>query len=222
MIPIFDFDYCTKEELYHAVDEVRETLNVKFKNGHIDLKNLRKSIDYVKVGFIDLPSKRIRGAASPKEGLILLNSNREPLERNFDFIHELFHLIFHRYKEDMRIFPCIDGDLLINTDKIYEWQANESAAELLIPYKIFIPEFITAFHDCTSIYEYEIIVKKFACKYRVTLPVMEYRIASLCYELYQYEHGKGIDEIEILSKRKQIERRIHLISYRDRFIESNT
>lgn len=222
MIPIFDFDYCTKEDLYRAVDEVRRILNVQSDFNRVDIRNLIASLDWLDVEFMDLPSKRIRGATNPKNGFIILNSNRNHLEQRFDFAHEFFHVILHRYKDDALFFSCLEDELHINNDKIYEWQANEAAAELLIPYKKFVPEFIDFFELCSDIYQYEIAIGYFADTYEVSRSVIEYRIESLSYEIYQYECGKNINEIEILSKTKQIQRGIKVPSYHNRFNPDGT
>lgn len=62
----------------------------------------------------------------------------------FDLTHEMMHFLLHPENRKYYI-----SSSLCDIDN-FEWQANEGAAELLVPYKHFIPLFTKNIKHCTS------------------------------------------------------------------------
>jgi hypothetical protein len=113
------------------------------------------------------------------------------------------HLTFHR-KLDRTLFSFENASSQQNP--FYEWQANEGAAELLVPYKDFIPKYIEVAKRVRRVPTYKSDINdELAPIYGVTDYVINNRIKNLQYEIYQYKNGVPLDELVILSKRKQEE-----------------
>lgn len=212
---ILNPNFCTKKDLYLAIDAVRSERGIPNNKNNPSFYNDCANYDDIKLLTCDLQDRELRGFSVVSKNAIVLNSLRTETERNFDCAHEFAHLSFHK-NVNHKTFKCHDYN---NPDinPYLEWQANETAAELLIPYRKFIPEFIDDFRKCSDFCEYWNLVDCYAYEYEVSRLVMEYRIESLRYELHQYECGKCINEIEFLSKRKREERGLMIQSYHDRF-----
>lgn len=129
---------------------------------------------------------------------MVLNSNRTPTELNFDCGHEIIHLTKHRGINGGQ-FNCFDSQ----KNSFYEWEANEGSAELLVPYKVFIPMYI----------ELSLKYRKDISQYKTTKILSEYfnvsefvisnRIHNLQYEIYQYFIKKcSLDNLDIYSNRQ--------------------
>ena len=69
---------------------------------------------------------------------IVLNTNQSGLEQNFDCAHELVRLFKHRNIQTY--FKCFTK-VKPRQNTFIEWQANEGAAQFLVPYQDFIPPF---------------------------------------------------------------------------------
>ena len=71
---------------------------------------------------------------------IALNSNRSVTMQNFDCCNELIHYFCHDIKECQCVCAEVGSETSpITQNPFLEWQANEGAAELLVPYQMFIP-----------------------------------------------------------------------------------
>ena len=127
----------------------------------------------------------------PEETAIALNARRSLAGRNFDCMHELIHYWFH----DQPAYQCIEG---VNTS--IEWQANEGAAQFLVPYQNFIPNYC-AIIDGLSIISIKTIQSKIdarlAMHYGVGERVIEYRRKTLMPEIEQYIKGTPMEKIKI-------------------------
>lgn len=121
---------------------------------------------------------------------ILINSNKSPLEQRFDLAHELIHFWFHPAKAS---FSFQKPHL---RDKEKEWQANEGAAELLLPYLDFIPRFVKTARFVEENYEpLEEVYLELARFYKVAPIVIDYRIRNLESEILQYIGGTAIEKV---------------------------
>jgi hypothetical protein len=71
-------------------------------------------------------------------GLIVLSPDQSRGRRRFSIAHELGHYHIPRHK-DIAKPPCADADLMARDGdaKIIEWEANDFAAELLMPARLF-------------------------------------------------------------------------------------
>ncbi|WP_371374538.1 ImmA/IrrE family metallo-endopeptidase [Sporomusa aerivorans] len=195
--------FWTKAILYSNVDKLLRDLNITHANyplSSIDIaythcQNLTlEVIDFKTMQICGILSKGIKGTS------IALNAQRDQFMQNFDCMHELIHYSFHKGSA----FHCICSEKAsINQDKIQEWQANEGAAQALVPYQLFIPEYVSLSRkyarDLWSLYS---ISSTLATMFNVTSKVIQNRINNLEYEIYQYMCGKPVTEIHIVSKKK--------------------
>ncbi len=132
---------------------------------------------------------------------ILVNKNTPRCNQRFDIAHELIHYWFHPNHTSFSFTN------LESRDKEKEWQANEGAAELLLPYKDFIPEFIKAAKYAEENYEPpESIYDNLSKYYKVNPIVVDYRIRNLENEILQYHSGVPIDEISITKSNVRIKK----------------
>lgn len=208
--------YETKKGLYNFVNKVRHSMGLSTCERGIDLCKFCMDNPKIKIDFAPFTSDSIRGFSIPKENIIVLNASRNELERNFDCGHEFIHLTKHK-SFNFPTFTCLDEILHPRQDSYLEWQANEGAAELLVPYKDFIPTFCKGIKDCKSYQDYEALKKILAFSYKVPYRVIHLRIENLKYEIYQYEKGVGIDDLEILSRTQLGKKGIYVLSYNLKF-----
>lgn len=70
---------------------------------------------------------------------IMVPKNQHPGRRRFSIAHELGHYHIPTHKDVAYHGACNDGDLLTNEadTEQREWEANDFAAELLMPWKLF-------------------------------------------------------------------------------------
>lgn len=124
---------------------------------------------------------------------ILLNSNKSLQDQRFDIAHELIHFWFHPTQTSFSFQKPHQRD------KEKEWQANEGAAELLLPYRDFIPRFVHIAKYVEENYEpLEIIYTQLAHFYQVAPIVVDYRIRNLEAEILQYVQGCPIEKLTLI------------------------
>lgn len=199
--------YNAKEELYQYVDSLREKFSIAVGQpiDSLDLCYQNGSTDIIYHSF---EADGFCGAAyaGKKKDTIILNNARSASEQNFDCGHEIIHLTKHRNLQD-GIFNCfISG----HQDSFLEWEANEGAAQLLVPYQDFIPRFWCYLNaPCPP----QNIQGLLADYYRVSQQVINIRIESLSYEIDQYKEGTQLDCLELLSRRQRQKRGIITTSY---------
>jgi len=130
-----------------------------------------------------------------------LNARRSAGGRNFDCMHELMHYWLHNDKDS---FYCLDG-----MSSHIEWQANEGAAQFLMPYQSFIPNYCYLHDKLYAKYmpqkAYEVQVSMLANSYMVGEMSIKIRMKSLKNEIAQYIDGASINKIKIVPNRhKQV------------------
>ena len=125
-----------------------------------------------------------------------LNARRSPAGRNFDCMHELIHYWMH----NRDTFYCLE-----NISSHIEWQANEGAAQFLMPYQSFIPNYCR-FHD--KFYSklppdqaYRAQIAALAAHYMVGELAVKFRLERLKNEIAQYINGTAVKNIRIISSR---------------------
>lgn len=144
-----------------------------------------------------------------EKDMIVLNKSRTEKEQNFDCAHELIHLYKHRKLQDS--FNCFTKTKP-NQNSFLEWQANEGAAQWLIPYQDFIPRFVSYIDKSSGTFPCTVL-KDLSEHYQTTPQVIRNRISSLNFEIDQYRKGIPISEIIILSKRQLDRRDMHPTDY---------
>lgn len=191
-----------KASLYQEVQHLREYMGISLSDTTLDIiEYCKREYSDIKTEAIPLKTSGLHGMMVPPESnsepyIILLNSSRSEIEQRFDYTHELMHIALH--KKVKRNFNCFDSPGQ-HQDKFIEWEANEGAAEFLLPYKVFIPQYLklSKLHAREWLNSYP--VRLLANEFNVTDSVVANRIKSLNYEIYQYMHGIHVDQIRIES-----------------------
>ena len=216
-----NINFITKEDLYTIIDYLRINFNIDinepFNVPKFYKENLGDLIDYELYKFND---HKIGGFLVknnfPDKSHIIVNSSKELLGTIFDLTHELMHFFLHPENRKHYISTS-----LCDIDN-FEWQANEGAAELLVPYKKFIPLFVKNISKCEIRKDYLDLLQHLSKKFIVSTAVLEYRIIGLKYEINQFENGINIDDLKILSKRAQEENGIFIQPYADKFRQKDS
>ena len=208
--------YWTKTALYSAVDRLRSNLVTPGTPFPLNAKLLaRDNINPLMIVEIPFPSYKICGILykGARKTSIALNASRTTEMQNYDCMHELIHYFLH----DISYCQCICSDgssQQIKQDSIQEWQANEGAAQFLVPYQDFIPQFVSLL-EYKSIFSDTNILRCLAERYGVTEQVISFRINNLSYEIDQYRNGASIDTIDLLSANQQRKKGIVPTGYAD-------
>ena len=90
-----------------------------------------------------------------------------------------------------------------NQNPLIEWQANEGAAELIVPYKKFIPDFLHIYNPILGYGDIFVAIASLSGYYGVSDMVIQNRIKNLNYEIYQVASGVHIDSVVVLSQTLQ-------------------
>ena len=195
-----------KENLYVYVDRVRENLGLSKYDTQVNtIEICAKRILGIDVLYHQFNTNGFCGFAlvGDKRDTVVLNESRSPIERNFDCGHELIHLLKHR--NEQTTFQCATK----SQNSFLEWEANEGAAQLIVPYQDLIPRFVKLLDAGTKGIE-----GMLADYYHVTTQVIDIRIDNLAYEIDQYRYGVCIDHLELLSRRQLQTRGISPTQYR--------
>lgn len=147
---------------------------------------------------------------SDENHVILLNENKTETENNYHGAHEFMH-IFTVGDNVGEIIRCYDK-IKPNQNAYTEWLANEGAAELLVPYRIFLPLVRKNYESMLQDFGAYQFCQDYADYFNVSPFVLEHRLSSLKYEIYQYINGVNIDNIKIISKHEQNLRNIQVKS----------
>lgn len=216
--------FTTKQDLYKFVSAIRERYGIKICSYPLNLIEMCEERNNLDIEYLDIKTKGLCGIAfiGTKADTIVLNVNRNQRERNYDCAHEVVHLLKHRHL-GMAEFKCYENsDLKQNT--ALEWQANEGAAEILVPYRQLLPLIYDNRHAISSQDEIYNLKLKLADFFNVTESVIKFRFESLKYEINQFLNGCHLDNLEIVSATKQKQFGIKIKSLNDianHTIESN-
>lgn len=195
----------SKTKLYEIVTKKATELNfnVHAQNYKIDSMGLAMRVCLnPEIKILEFSSIKVCGLLYKGEisTTIGLNARRSAAGKNFDCMHELIHYWFH----DQNAFYCLDG-----MDNHMEWQANEGAAQFLMPYQSFIPNYCYL-HD--KLYAnfapqqaYDMQIAALAGNYMVGEMAVKFRMDSLKSEIAQYIDGVDINKIKVVSGRKRHE-----------------
>lgn len=211
---------CTKQSLYKAVDRLRDRLQVSHLDHTYDLRTVLKNAA-IPIAVEELPFRTLglHGIASiGREGesdVILLNSKYREQVKRFDLAHEVFHCAYHR-NTGVNTFSCYEV-VSAHQNPYLEWQANEAAAELILPYRVFIPLAASARIERSN--QLRTYIERWASVFNVSPRNIEMRLECLKYEILQYRSGVPLDQIRFLSRREQMLRGIQaesLIEFAER------
>lgn len=194
----------TKKELYDDIDRFRREHDI---TGHDILTHpirFAQSLGYL-VEYSPFRTPGLRGMAAPLEGwagAIILNSRRGETENGFVAAHEMTHCIRHIGKHHTAL-SCYDDPSQCQ-NAFYEWEANESAAELIMPYRIFIPDYVSAFQRCQG--REDLVLHTLAKRYAATMTQISFRVHSLKFEIAMY-CSTGQISSKYLQSRTALQRR---------------
>ena len=193
--------FLNKSELYKKVSQKAVSLGFDLYSPNYRIDSVRLAMDVclnLSIEFIDFKETKICGILFKGKNTttIGLNSRRSAHGKNFDCMHELIHYWFH----DGDYFCCAE-----NSQNHLEWQANEGAAQFLLPYQNFIPNY-SYYHDhfyanYSPMAAHDALIKHLAARYLVGEMVVQYRLASLNSEIIQFVDGVKIDDIKITSRK---------------------
>lgn len=214
-------NYLDKPALYAAIDEYRSRWGISLSDYPINTVDLCAEIGRIIVRDAMFFTPGLRGMATKRSSfdssdIILLNQSRSREERNFDCGHELIHLTLHR-TDKTQTFQCFDHSIPTQ-DAFLEWQANEGAAELIVPYRLLLPMILDEMKLARRMGiklkgKAKLFPECYAPRFGVSQAFMSNRIDSLLYEICQYSQGRGLDQLEILSKTQQEKRKVDLRQY---------
>jgi len=208
-----DTKYITKQQLYKEVEACRLRLH---SDGitEISIRNICDEYPHICVDYTPLTTPGLRGLvvfATLEKPFhrIIINSLLPEAEQQFHSIHEYMHIYLHSNLGGADI-TCFDKKIGTYRDSGLEWQANEGAAELIMPYKEFIPLFLSMFKDYSAfpddwkyVYGDANLFQALADHYHVSVPVIQNRISSLSYEIDQFRSGIAADDIKLIAFNKQ-------------------
>ncbi len=197
----------TKKDLYDSITNKILELGLDpyskdYKINSIDIAH--KVCKNLEIEYLEFKERKICGILFKGENStsIALNNRRSCRGKNFDCMHEVVHYWLH----DDNYFYCNE-----NSNEYYEWQANEGAAQFLLPYQMFIPKFTEILYKFNKIYEithdYDLIFRKtnehLCWAFDVGEKVIENRVKSLKGEIAQYCETNSIKNINIISLTQQ-------------------
>lgn len=159
----------TKAELYRQVDGLRQRLGGRMPKTYAGLLSLvDHTVEHLRVVAHPMDSRRVSGLLlRGEESVILLNTSFSPESLRFTLAHELIHFFLH---PQQRQFLCA------RQSSPLEWQANEGAAELLVPRHSFLP---TMENICSDFWQENDRIAAAAIRFGVSEQVIRYRIKSL-------------------------------------------
>lgn len=200
-----------KRELYQSVEFIRQKYSIS--EYPLDTVSVLGEVNNLFLEFYPFVTTGLRGIAKPMEGgkcVVILNSQRSKVERNFDFAHEFMHFCLHS-KVKTGSFQCFEK-VCSKQNVFIEWQANEGAAELIIPYKALLPLIKEKYKKVNLSEDILGLRNDLAKEFNVTSSVIEIRLESLKYEIHQYLSGCDLDKIKILSLSEQKKHKIRVNS----------
>ncbi len=185
----------TRSALCHRIDAMREKYGIR---GVFDPFAFAEERG-IPIAYHAFAETRIRGILVRTEDHsgIILDPRLTPAQQRFTLAHELVHLELHYGTAGSGAFHDSGG----------EYQADEGAAELLMPYRDFIPRAASLrrrfLKDRTA------ALGLLASHYRLDLETVRRRLVSLEHELALYRSGVPISEIEPLSRQRRQALRLH-------------
>ncbi len=206
----------TKHKLYNFVADLRKELGITLSNYPVDAIDICGNLPNTELRQRKFNTNGLCGAImmGNKSDVIILNSNRNAGEMNFDCAHEITHKFKHRGK-GIDSFSCVN--LKTQRDpsvSFFEWEANEGGAELLVPFCLLLPR-IASYWPFKSWQDIVAMKEDLSYEFGVSPAVIHYRCESLRYEIHQYLSGLPLSAVEVISNTEQKNRRIKVKSIDD-------
>lgn len=207
----------SKKDLYESVNNLKNRMHINDFEYPLDIFDIcQNRLVNIEIGAANFKTNDLRGMAIISENVkcenhvILVNANKSPEEINYHGTHELMHITIQHNKAG-QAFKCYDK-VKPTQDSYIEWQANEGAAEFLVPYRILLPLIKKNYNKmCIGFGAYD-FCEVYASQFGVSPVVMQNRLNALSYEIEQYINGTPLNSIKILSHTQQIKQGIHTVS----------
>ena len=186
-----DTKYWNKKKLYIEIDKLRLKLGIDYDISSYPIspiKLAKNSCKNLLIETISFSSSNICGILYKGDTTttIALNNKRDTPMQNFDCMHELIHYFIH----DISYCQLICSDNTIDQDKYIEWQANEGAAQFLVPYQIFIPRYLELEEQHANSVWYD-SKETLAELFNVTTAMITNRIKNLEHSILHYKLNKN-------------------------------
>lgn len=202
----------SKDGLYKAVDSLKSHYSIYPDECPVYLPDIlvNNACKIIDIEECDFPHGTINGlgiladTADLKRDLIILDKNRSSAEKNFTCAHELIHLELQKPHTACTKFYMKTNKLIPYQDSVQEALANEGAAEILMPYRVFIPSlFYTANYFFSLEQEnfwqaFECIISKLANTFNVEKQMIYKRIESLKAEILGFFSHQMVSEINLI------------------------
>lgn len=131
--------------LLNAVNHIRKELNIELTDYPIDIRKFVERYPYLEIVEESFIADGLRGFLirnqKPIPSIIVINSNISSQDKNFAICHEIIHYFCHPIEHNDKLFAAYNKKYSVSAQ---ERQANEGAAELLIPKELLLQEMATA------------------------------------------------------------------------------
>jgi len=202
--------YVTKAQLYGYIEYLRKNiLGISLNDYPLDLVSICKNHPRLELEFHNFNGKKVMGYTIKcgDFSVILVNKFKSLKEQQWIVGHEMIHAFMHPEENRFHLKTAMP----IETESGLEWQANEGSSELLVPYRLFLPQVKERYDEMTT---YRRGVTRFcneaAEMYRVTPYLIQNRLISLKYEIEQYVcQGVPLEAVKVLSRKRQALRGIY-------------
>lgn len=123
-----------KAQLYRQARDLLET-----RAPDVDALAVAEGLEICDSAIVDPGYAAALLCAGPACGGIVLAPGQLRGRRRFSISHEMGHFLIPRHRKDGRNFQCLEIDMRVrDTDaRQLEWEANDFAAELLMPSRLF-------------------------------------------------------------------------------------
>ena len=178
----------TRGVLYRRIDAMRKKYGIKGRFDPFAIEEAQGS----PVQYHAFSDSRLQGVLIRSSGSsgVILDPRLTPEQQRLTLTHELVHRELH-YGESGTAFQDHSG---------MEYQADEGAAELLMPYRALIPRAVSFRRRYRE--DPVRITALLAAHYRVDCETMRKRLDSLDRELMLYIRGTPLSEIVPLSRQE--------------------
>jgi len=193
----FKKQFITKKVLYECLDEIKSALGLIHPFPLCDL--LEPLAGFVTVRFRPFKNPHICGMIDkrdpPEVSEIVVNSGNPQPTMRFGLYHETVHWFCHPPGGHYSVLGR-------GNQGIEDYQANEGAAELELPYRVFLPWMAEKLERAGKNPEPELIarIKEDAVRaFDTSAAIVYYRLEGLKYELEQVRNGVELGNLAFLS-----------------------
>jgi Zn-dependent peptidase ImmA (M78 family) len=209
----FRREYINKNTLYGCIRDIWEVFNLfyPFPVCHVmEYLEPHVTVEFRKHKNLNLCGM-INKKAPPDKSTIFINNGNPRITQLFSLYHEIMHWFFH---PPLKTHCNIMGG---GVQGIEDYHANEGAAEMLVPYRVFIPWAADEINsiDLNDAKAIQAIKNKAVNYFNVSPTIINYRFEGLKYELQQYMDGVDLYKINFMSKTQQTAKGIKVNSLND-------